>query len=107
MDGERGGGFLMAPDGNPGDGLFDLCIAKNISKARILALIPRFMKGTQEGHTAIQFRRDTRVTVRAMDGRLPVHVDGEVISADVQALTVEILPGRLQVITDVDEPSQL
>jgi diacylglycerol kinase (ATP) len=101
MNGRRaGGGFLMAPQGNPSDGLFDLCIAKNLSKAGILGLIPRFMKGTQGTHPAIQFRRDTHVTVRAMDGRLPVHIDGEVISADVQALTVTVLPGQLQVITD-------
>jgi diacylglycerol kinase (ATP) len=100
MNGKRaGGGFLMAPHGDPGDGVLDLCIAKNISKAAILALIPRFMNGTQAGHPAIQFRQDTRVTVRALDGRLPVHVDGEVIDTDVPELCVEILPGRLQVIT--------
>ncbi len=101
MNGRRaGGGFLMAPHGNPGDGVFDLCIAKNLSKAGILALIPRFMKGTQGTHPAISFRQDTRVTVRAMGGRLPVHVDGEVISEDVPELSVEILPRRLRVITD-------
>jgi len=101
MNGRRaGGGFLMAPNGNPGDGVFDLCIAKNISKAGILLLIPRFIHGTQGTHPAIQFKKDTHVTVRAMDGLLPVHVDGEVLSADVKELSVEILPGRLKVITD-------
>ncbi len=99
MNGRRaGGGFLMAPRGNPGDGVLDLCIAKNLSKAGILMLIPRFMQGTQESHPAIQVKRDTRVTVRALDGRLPVHVDGEVLSTDVQEIKVEILPGRLKVI---------
>jgi diacylglycerol kinase (ATP) len=108
MNGRRaGGGFLMAPHGHPGDGQFDLCIAKNLSKAGILALIPRFMQGTQGTHPAITFRKDTRVTVRAIDGCLPVHVDGEVISADVQELTVEILPRRLQVITDASSPSAI
>lgn len=99
MNGRRaGGGFLMAPHGNPGDGVFDLCIAKNISKAGILRLIPRFMQGTQETHPAIQVKKDTCVTVRALDGRLPVHVDGEVLYTDVQEIRVEILPGCLQVI---------
>ncbi len=108
MNGRRaGGGFLMAPHGNPGDGVFDLCIAKNLSKAGILALIPRFMKGTQGTHPAISFRQDTRVTVRAMDGRLPVHVDGEVIQADVPELSVEIIPGRLKVIADGRSPSAI
>jgi diacylglycerol kinase family enzyme len=57
------------------------------------------MNGTQGGHPAIQFRQDTRVTVRGMDGLLPVHVDGEVLSADVKELLIEILPGRLKVIS--------
>ncbi len=106
MNGRRaGGGFLMAPHGNPGDGVFDLCIAKNLSKAGILMLIPRFINGTQAGHPAIQFKQDTRVMVRAMDGRLPVHVDGEVLSKDVKELLVEILPGRLKVIMDASETS--
>jgi diacylglycerol kinase (ATP) len=99
MNGRRaGGGFLMAPHGNPSDGVLDLCIAKNISKAKILMLIPRFMQGTQETHPAIQVKKDTRVTVRAMDGHLPVHVDGEVLSAELKEIKVEILPGRLKVI---------
>jgi len=100
MNGRRaGGGFLMAPRGNPGDGVLDLCIAKNISKAKILMLIPRFMQGTQETHPAIQVKKDTRVTVRAIDGLLPVHVDGEVLVAEVKEIRAEILPGRLRVIT--------
>jgi YegS/Rv2252/BmrU family lipid kinase len=100
MNGRRaGGGFLMAPNGDPGDGQFDLCIARNLSKLGILLLIPRFMNGTQGTHPAIQFRKDTHVTVRAMDGSLPVHVDGEVIGTDVKELSVEILPGQLKVIT--------
>jgi diacylglycerol kinase (ATP) len=99
MNGRRaGGGFLMTPDADSSDGQLDLCIAKNISKAQILALLPRFMNGTQGTHPAISFRKDTRVTVRAVDGSLPVHVDGEVIPADLQEICIEILPGRLQVI---------
>ena len=100
MNGRRaGGGFLMAPHADPGDGMFDLCIAKNISKAGILMLLPRFMQGTQETHPAIQVKKDTHVTVRAMNGRLPVHLDGEVLSTDVKEIRVEILPGQLKVIT--------
>lgn len=105
MNGKRaGGGFLMAPQGDPGDGVFDLCIAKNINKMEILKLIPRFMQGTQAGHPAIQVRQDTHVVVRAQDGRLPVHLDGEVLAADVQELKIEILPARLKVITPDGAP---
>jgi diacylglycerol kinase (ATP) len=100
MNGKRaGGGFLMAPHGNPSDGMLDLCIAKNISKAGILRLVPRFMQGTQETHPSIQVKKDTLVTVRALNGLLPVHLDGEVLSTDIKEIRIEIMPGRLQVIT--------
>lgn len=105
MNGRRaGGGFLMAPHGNSSDGMLDLCIAKNMGKVGILSLMPRFMKGTQGSHPAITFKKDTRVTIEAIDGLLPVHVDGEVISAEVQELTVEILSRRLHVISDAGKP---
>jgi len=104
MNGRRaGGGFLMAPHGNPGDGVLDLCIAKNVSKPKILMLIPRFMQGTQGTHPAIQFKQDTCVTVRAVDGSLPVHLDGEVLPAEVKQIRIEILPGRLKVIAPAFE----
>jgi len=47
MNGRRmGGGFQMAPESQPDDGLFDLCIAETASKGRILGLIPHFIRGT-------------------------------------------------------------
>ncbi|MDD5220444.1 MAG: diacylglycerol kinase family lipid kinase, partial [Candidatus Bipolaricaulis sp.] len=54
MNGRRmGGGFFMAPHGKPDDGRLDLCIAGQVTRRGVLALMPRFMKGTQAGHPAI------------------------------------------------------
>jgi len=40
MNGRRmGGGFFFAPTGDPGDGWFDLCIARTASRLRIFGLI--------------------------------------------------------------------
>ena len=48
MNGRRlGGGFIMAPDSKPDDGLLDLCIAEQINPIQILRLMPHFMRGTQ------------------------------------------------------------
>jgi YegS/Rv2252/BmrU family lipid kinase len=72
MNGRRmGGGFMMAPESTIDDGLFDLCIAGQVSRAGIFGLIPRFMKGTQAGHPAIRTARTDRVAITAVKGNLP------------------------------------
>lgn len=99
MNGRRmGGGFLMAPVAQPNDGAFDLCIAKKVRKEVILGLIPRFMAGNQAGHRAIRFEQSQFVRVKAIEGVLPVHADGEMIARECPEVTVELMPGALPVI---------
>ncbi len=100
MNGRRlGGGFMMAPQGLIDDGLFDLTIASQVSKARIFALIPRFMQGTQATHPAISTAKAARVTVTAVEGVLPAHADGETLCTDARELAVELLPHALDFIS--------
>jgi len=99
MNGRRmGGGFMMAPEGQVDDGWFDLCIARQVSRAAIFALIPRFMKGTQANHPAITSVRARRVEVSALQGVLPAHGDGETLCVDGQQLVMEIFPRAIQMI---------
>jgi diacylglycerol kinase (ATP) len=99
MNGRRmGGGFMMAPESSPDDGLFDLCLATHVSRARIFPLILRFMKGTQAGHSAITIGRAQRVTVTAVEGVLPAHADGETVSIESRELTMRVIPRQLAVV---------
>lgn len=99
MNGRRmGGGFMMAPNGQPDDGLFDLCIAGQVSRAGIFALIPRFMQGTQAGHPAIHTARTTQVTISAIEGSLPAHADGETLCTAGQRLVLEVHPSLIEVV---------
>ncbi|MGQ9683084.1 MAG: diacylglycerol/lipid kinase family protein [Anaerolineae bacterium] len=99
MNGRRmGGGFMMAPEAACDDSLFDLCLARQIGKGAILTLIPRFMNGTQAGHTAIRMVRSGRVTVMALAGSLPAHADGETLCIQGERLEIEILPAQLCVV---------
>lgn len=99
MNGRRmGGGFMMAPEGEPGDGLFDLCIVREVSRARIFVLIPRFMAGTQAAHPAITTVRAARVSVTALKGSLPAHADGETLCTEGNRLDLELLPQQIQVL---------
>jgi diacylglycerol kinase (ATP) len=100
MNGRRmGGGFHMAPNGDPGDGQFDVCIAGQVTRGRILSLIPHFLKGDQEGQPAITMTRSTRVTVTAEAGVLPAHADGETLCVDGLSLDAELIPAQLEVLS--------
>jgi len=99
MNGRRmGGGFMMAPDAETDDGLFNLCIAEEVSRPRIFALIPRFMAGTQTGHPAILTGQTQRISVTAVEGALPAHADGETLCKEGQQLVMEILPRQIDII---------
>jgi diacylglycerol kinase (ATP) len=99
MNGRRmGGGFMMAPESLPGDGAFDICIAGQVSRTGIFALIPRFMKGTQKGHPAIHFSRSAKVSITAIEGTLPAHADGETLCTEGKKLSLKIIPQAVEII---------
>jgi diacylglycerol kinase family enzyme len=100
MNGRRmGGAFLMAPDGQPGDGIFDLCLAGQVSQARILPIALTFLSGKQGANPAVQMTHARKVTIRAIEGTIPAHADGETICTAGQSLSVELIPGALVVIS--------
>ena len=100
MNGQRmGGGFYMAPQSDPSDGYFDLCIASEASQLRIFGLIPHFLNGTQGSQPEITNGRTNRIIVKAVKGTLPAHCDGETLCEEGQELCMEIIPGALEIIT--------
>ena len=99
MNGQRmGGGFFMAPEGEPDDGLFDLCIAHEVSRTRIFGLISHFMRGTQASQEPIRTGRARHVVVTAIEGVLPAHGDGETLCTEGQRLEMELLPAQIDII---------
>ena len=99
MNGRRmGGGFQMAPESQPNDGLFDLCIAETASKGRILQMIPHFIRGTQASLPEIQMKRAKKVSIKSTDLTFPAHADGEFICLTGSYLTLELLPQELEII---------
>lgn len=99
MNGRRmGGGFMMAPEALPYDGMLDLCIAGQVSRIGILRLIPRFMKGTQATHPRIKTANASKVRVVALDGVLPAHADGETICTDGRDLTVDLIKQPIKIL---------
>jgi YegS/Rv2252/BmrU family lipid kinase len=99
MNGQRlGGGFIMAPDAEPDDGLFDLCIAGEVSRPRMFGLIPHFLRGTQATQEPIRTGQAARISITAVDGSLPAHTDGEILCVDGDHLEIELLPRQIEVV---------
>jgi YegS/Rv2252/BmrU family lipid kinase len=100
MNGQRmGGGFYMAPNGDPGDGHFDLCIASEASRLRIFGLIPYFLKGTQHTQPEVTTGQTNAIRIKAIQGSLPAHADGEMLCVEGQELHVELIPSALEFVT--------
>lgn len=102
MNGRRlGGAFLTAPEGDPSDGLFDLCLAGDVPQARILPTALKFLNGTQAQSPYVKMTRGRKISVRAVKGAIPAHADGEIMCKAGQAVEIEILPAALELITRV------
>lgn len=100
MNGRRmGGAFMMAPQGDPSDRTFDLCLAGQVSQLRILPLAATFISGKQGSDPAVSMRRSRKITIRAIEGSIPAHADGETICTAGDVLSIEILPDALEVLT--------
>ncbi|MHC1739548.1 MAG: diacylglycerol kinase family protein [Anaerolineaceae bacterium] len=100
MNGRRmGGSFMMTPHSKPNDGLFDLCIVKEVKRSQLPGLMGLVMKGTQETHPAVTAERAKTISIKAVKGTLPAHADGVTLCEAGETISIEILPAELAIIT--------
>ena len=72
----EGGGFKFCPDASGSDGFLDIMVVSDLSKLKILCLLPTAFSGKHtrfKGVTILKCRSVKVVTDRA----LPLHTDGE------------------------------
>jgi diacylglycerol kinase (ATP) len=93
----EGGAFVMAPDAEIDDGLFDVVVAKGMGRLGVLQLLPQVLKGQHMNHPKVVKFRAARLSVEA-DVPLPIHADGELTYTGAKRLDIEVLPRALQVI---------
>ncbi|MBI5877857.1 MAG: diacylglycerol kinase family lipid kinase [Chloroflexi bacterium] len=91
-----GGGFWLTPHAEMDDGLLDICVADQLSRPGIMALIPHVMRGTHVGHKAITMYHARRIVVTS-DEPLPIQSDGEIIDTAAHRLEAELVPNKLEV----------
>ncbi|MFH1184472.1 MAG: hypothetical protein V1755_05470, partial [Chloroflexota bacterium] len=96
----EGGGFLIAPDARPDDGILHYAMIRKVSRLMMFRLVPEVMKGTHGRFEPVTLGSCKRMTVSA-DRPLYIHADGEIYTSfgsNLRKLTFEVLPGALRVV---------
>ncbi|MDL2218004.1 diacylglycerol kinase family lipid kinase [Christensenellaceae bacterium OttesenSCG-928-M15] len=91
-----GGGMNIAPQADPTDGLFDVCIASNVNRLTVFKILPQFIKGKHVGLPVIKYFRCSEISFTS-ESPVPVQLDGEIIESTPVAF--KILPGALMMVT--------
>jgi YegS/Rv2252/BmrU family lipid kinase len=90
-----GGGMLLAPSAELGDGLFDVVLAGQLSKRRFLRVLPKVFKGTHVSEPAYRMVRARELHVDA-SRPFVLYADGEPIGET--PVTIRIVPDALRVL---------
>lgn len=98
-----GGGFWLTPFAEVDDGQLDVGFARALSRLGILRLLPKALNGQHIHDPAVHLDR-FRHLVLETDVPVPVHTDGEPITAGVRELEVQAVPGKVGLIADPDVP---
>lgn len=73
----EGGGYMFCPDANPSDDKLDFLTANNISRCKMLRLLPKAKRGTHIGHKCITITPATKISLK-LSKPVNLHTDGEV-----------------------------
>ena len=92
-----GSGFMLTPDAQLDDGLFDVCLIEHVLARRVVRLLPAALKGGHIGEPEVTIHRLRRLTIRS-PVPLPVHADGEVLTSGARMIEAQVLPGELSLL---------
>lgn len=93
-----GGLFYMSPTALMDDGLFDIVYAPEMSRLKVMTILPRLFKGTHLNHPLVQHDRSNWLRIESDPGT-PIHADGEVISESERYVAYEVLPGKITLLS--------
>jgi YegS/Rv2252/BmrU family lipid kinase len=90
----HGGAMWLAPDAQPDDGLFDVLLIGDVTKADFARTAPKIYRGTHLSHPKVDLVRSASVAVDA-PVPLPIETDGEQIGTT--PARFDVVPGALRV----------
>jgi diacylglycerol kinase (ATP) len=96
----EGGGFMVAPDARPDDGIFHYATIEHVSRLMMFRLIPEVMRGTHGRFSSVHLGQFKTLNLES-DRALFIHTDGEVFagfSTNIRQLKISIEPGAIEVV---------
>jgi len=90
-----GGGFLITPDADPVDGLFDVCVIDPLSLPGALIRLPFVIIGKHTKMKPVTMSRHSSLVIES-DERVPAQIDGEVLLD--YRYEISMLPGAIECI---------
>ena len=91
----EGGGFMFAPGAVDNDGIFDLCCVSNVSKLKVLCVLPTAYKGKHFRFKGVDAFHTDAYTLK-VSSPMWLHTDGE-IPAFTDEISVSCLHKALQI----------
>ena len=100
MNGRRmGGSFFMGPNALLDDGLLDICsIRRPRGRLRLMKVVSCYTNGTQIFCKEAVTGRGAHIHLRALEGGMAAHCDGETICYEGKELEITCMPGVLRLI---------
>ena len=87
------GGMMITPDAEPDDGLFDVLLIGDLTKAEMVRVMPKVFRGTHLPHPKGEVLRGAAVEIQA-DEPLPLQLDGE--QPGTTPVRFEIVPAAIR-----------
>ncbi len=92
----------MTPRADPDDGYLDFVFAGELSRLKLLRLLPTTFDGSHVERPEVTYVRTTPLTIEC-DPPTPIQADGELFTLSETHIEYTILPGRLRVIVPSSE----
>lgn len=96
----EGGGFFVAPDAVPNDGILNYALIEKVSRLMMFRIVPEVMKGTHGRFKQVHLGSFRELTLSS-ERPIAIHADGEILAgftSEVNQIEVKILPKALKVI---------
>ncbi|MFH1844982.1 MAG: diacylglycerol kinase family protein [bacterium] len=100
-----GGGFMLSPAADPGDGLLDFCLAGPLGLFTLLRLFPAAASGKRFEHPQV-YRLRAEAALLQLAQRIPIHMDGELRFLDAGDHFIRLEAGQLTVLAPASDEIQ-
>ncbi len=98
-----GGGVFSNPMANINDGMIDVNIVKNISRSRLISLLPSYMKGTHMNIKNIEeiliYKKCKKMEIASLNNTIRLCTDGEI--SDAKNVIFESVPNAFNFILPI------